>query len=270
MDQLSRNELRTLRALSHRRVRQRRGQVLVEGFRALGQAREAGVGIEFVALTPEAAGSPEGVELVARAAREGLPVRALEPHLCAEICATVTPPGVVALVRWSPLHRPDPDDLAQRLRSGAVHSVLALDAVADPGNAGTLVRTARAFGVTGIVFGRGAVDPTSPKVIRSSAGTILAVPCLAYGVDLPAFLEHLPRPEWSILRAETAGGDHRPAVATGGKWILLLGNEASGVSPGLREWGQAVSLPLAGGVESLNVAVAGGILLHVLTEGQKS
>jgi len=268
MEPLNRSKLRLLRGLRHRAVRRRRGLVVVEGLRAVEHALQADLPVAFVALTPDAARRPETAVLSERAREDGVDVYAIEPHHCAEICDTVTPAGLLALVSWAPPAATELDDIRTHLHDREITSVLALDAVTDPGNVGTLVRTAGAFAVGAVLFGRGTVDPMNPKVIRSSAGTILTLPGLFSGVELEALLDILPEDEWAVFRAEVSGGSDRPEQQDSRPWILLLGSEASGVRPELKRRGQALTIPQAGRVESLNVAVAGGILMYVLTQGQ--
>jgi len=240
MNPLSRNELRALRAE-----------------------------IEMIAVTPEAAGRPETAALLDRAEQRGIATRTIEPQRCTEVAGTVTPSGLLAMVRWSPRIDPEPGELVDILRQRGIERLLALDAVTDPGNAGTLVRTALAFGVGGVLFGRGSVDPTNPKVIRSSAGAILGVPLLVSTADLAGLVGGVQSAGWMIYRAEAAGGSTPRPDHGAARWLLLLGSEAAGVGEGLSEVGTALTLPLTAGVDSLNVAVAGGILLHVLTQGQR-
>lgn len=161
-----------------------------------------------------------------------------------------TPQGVIALVRprtWTP---------ADLLPEHAL--VLVLDRVQDPGNAGTLLRAAEGFGATGAILLRGSVHPFNPKCVRGSAGTIFRLPFLA-SVDETAALAMLDG-----LRMYAAAADADLPVAQsdfGTACGIVVGSEAHGVSPGIRAAATPVRIPVTG-IESLNAAMAGCILLY--------
>lgn len=207
----------------------------------------------------------EGIHLYEEALRSGLRVAALfavrswaeklpgaslvPEALMREMTSLDSPAGVIALV--------DPPEE----RSVARGVTLVLDAVQDPGNAGTILRSAEAFGVASVVALKGSVDLFSPKVLRASAGSVFRVP-LRRQVDWEA-LAGDPRPLYvSVVR-----GGLSPAEADWDEGALLvIGNEGKGVSEPLLRAGQAISIPTAG-VESLNAAVAASILIYEATRG---
>ena len=181
---------------------------------------------------------------------------------------TVTPPGVMAMVRWSPFRPETVEEALENIQTHAPRSLLLLDAIGDPGNLGTLLRTASGFGVQGVALGKGCVDITNPKVVRSAAGSFFAIPWVAEELELADLVAGLQERGRPIYRAE-AGGGHSPEELqerAGKAWALLLGSEAHGLQPGLRVFGTAVHLPVQPGTESLNAAVAGGILLYLLSQ----
>jgi TrmH family RNA methyltransferase len=136
--------------------------------------------------------------------------------------------------------------------------------VQDPGNAGTLIRTAVAFGLDAVLLGKGSVELANPKLVRATAGSLFQLPLVAERLDLVAVLRALLASGWHVLRAEVTS-DSPPALpAEGQPWVLLLGSEAHGLTDGLRTQGTPISIPMAGPAESLNVAVAGAILLYRL------
>jgi len=186
----------------------------------------------------------------------GIRVAVLPDALFQSLSGTETAQGVMALVQppaWS---------IEQLLRRHAL--VIVLDGLQDPGNAGTIVRAAEAFGATGVLFLKGSVNPHNPKTLRASAGSIFRVPYLP-GVDpalaRAALQQHrialyatVP-PRAGAAVASVADTDF--TVACG----LIIGNEARGVSSVLRSAAVDLSIPTVG-VESLNAAVAAGILLY--------
>src|SRR5262249_35352077 len=157
-----------------------------------------------------------------------------------------TPAGVLAVAR---LNRPRP--AAELL--AAAGRLLYLEAVQDPGNAGTLARTAWALGVEALLLGPGTADPTAPKVLRASAGPLIAMP-YAKDVRPEAFLDLAARSGHRVVVADAhEGADYRGAEL-GSRWCLVASNEGAGTSLPLGDPRiTAVRIPLERGAESLNV-----------------
>lgn len=153
-------------------------------------------------------------------------------------------------------------DLPKRVLAevlAATGPVLLLAGVNDPGNAGTLIRSAEAFGAAGVVFGRGGAEPYAPKVIRASMGSIFRLPVVQADADeLLAAGEASGRP---IVAADGEGDDLRSAGLPDNA-ILAIGNERRGVRDWLPRWDRAVRIPQRDATESLNAAVAGSIILY--------
>jgi TrmH family RNA methyltransferase len=142
--------------------------------------------------------------------------------------------------------------------------VVVLDGLQDPGNAGAIVRAAEAFGATGVLFIKGSASPHNPKTLRASAGSLFRVPCL-HGVDAALARAALEQNKVELY----AGVPARPGesvrsiaeVDFTGRCALIVGNEAHGVSEELRSAALGVFISTVG-VESLNAAVAAGIMLY--------
>jgi TrmH family RNA methyltransferase len=167
----------------------------------------------------------------------------VEPKLLADVSELAHPARVIAVFRR--------DDLRREVPSGKLQLGLALWQVADPGNVGTLIRTADAFGAF-VALSSGCADPTSPKALRGSAGAIFRVPLLDFD-DAPA-----PR---VALVAE--GGQALNEVELGERVTFVLGAEREGVPDDVLARCDAVaSIPMAGRAESLNVGVAGALALY--------
>jgi RNA methyltransferase, TrmH family len=215
------------------------GLALAEGPHLLDEAERSGLEIGAV-IRSESYQGPD-----AAAAR----VVTVPDPVFAQITSTETPQGVLALVRlpaWSL------DDVFR-----GTPLVIALDGIQDPGNAGAIVRAAEAFGATGAVFLKGSVSPYNPKCLRASAGSTFRLPFVA-GLDESAVLDRsgvaiyaaAPRAALPLWEAKLA----QPC-------ILVIGGEGVGVRPELAARATAVSIPTTT-VESLNAAVAAGILLY--------
>ena len=186
----------------------------------------------------------------------GIKVAVLPDSLFQSISGTETAQGVMALVR------PPEWKLEQLFRGCPL--VVVLDGLQDPGNAGAILRAAEAFGATGVLFVKGTVSPHNPKTIRASAGSVFRVPCF-YGMD--AVLARAALQQNHVeLYASVPARAAAPARALADVDFtrpcgLVIGNEARGVGSVLRAAAHDVSIPTVG-VESLNAAVATGILLY--------
>jgi RNA methyltransferase, TrmH family len=186
----------------------------------------------------------------------GIQVAVLPDALFQSLSGTETSQGVMALVK------PPAWDLEQLFRGRPL--VVILDGLQDPGNAGSIVRAAEAFGATGVLFLKGAVSPYNPKTLRASAGSLFRLPFLPVvdpALARAALAQH--RVELYAGLPARNGGAVRPlekADLTRGCG-LVIGNEAHGVSAEWLAAAEGLSIPTTG-VESLNAAVAAGILLY--------
>jgi len=249
---VTRARLALYRSLSRARVRREEGLYLVEGRRLVTEAIDSGAPLATVLVTEEFVGTREGAGLAALAAETGIPVEAIPTKELQRIADTKTPQGVVGIV----LARE-----SEERRLGDEGLVLALDGVADPGNAGTLIRAADAFAARAILFGPGSADPFHPKTLRAAMGSSFHVPIYRTGVlhdDLDTM-----RAGGARVYAATLDGEDLYRVNT--DWpcrVLVLGSEAHGVSRPVRDVADyEVTVPCPGRAESLNVAMAGAIAL---------
>lgn len=233
--------LRAAADLLRARERRARGLHLAEGPTVVAEALAHGDVVELFA-------TPEHDDLEA-----GTVPRLRAPAgILARLSDAVTPPGVVAVVRT-------PDTAAAVPPEG---TVLVLDGVADPGNVGTLVRSAAALGATAVVVVEPSADPFGPKSVRASAGTCYRLPVLRRP-DLTTTAAELRATGRQVLGL--AAGTGAPVATLAGRRdvALVLGSEAHGVSDRSVPDGW-VHVPMPGAVESLNVAAAGAIALHAL------
>ena len=240
---------KALRALRERKARAETGRFLVEGEVMIGEALGCGLAIHEVIADEDHA------EAAARLEAQGAKVYLAPRSLLEAVCDTKTPQGICAA-----FDQPLPLPISE-----APNRVVALDGTQDPGNVGTIWRTADAAGFQGVLFGEGCADPLSPKVQRAAMGSGFRVPFMQPG-DLPEALAALRQRGYAVIASDLHGADfyHRPDP--GEKLVLVIGNEARGISEATRAAAtMLVKLPMRGGAESLNAAVAAGIMMYELT-----
>ena len=190
-----------------------------------------------------------------------VPYEIVEDEVFDAMAETVTPQGVLAVVRM-------PEYSLETMVENAGTLVL-LENLRDPGNLGTIIRTAEAAGVSGVILSRESVDIYNPKVIRSTMGAVYRVPFL-YVDDFPKLLRELRSKEVRLLAAHLKGKKTFDRADYSGKVGILIGNEANGLSEEASELAnEKVLIPMAGSVESLNAAVAAALLMYEAFRKQK-
>jgi TrmH family RNA methyltransferase len=210
------------------------GLAVAEGPHLLQEAIRSGCQVDRVLIAEGATHRFDGAEVVA------------EP-VFKEIKGTEHSQGLLALVR-APVWKVE-DTLS------AVPLVVVLDGVQDPGNAGTIIRSAEAFGATGVILLKGSVDPWNAKCLRASAGSLFRIP-VAYGVPNLKGLDQL---KWYAAAGNAA--DTIDLVDWTRPSALFVGNEGGGIRRTVLEQCRAIRIPTTG-VESLNVAVAAAVILY--------
>ncbi len=254
MTRVTKKQLALLRSLDTRRGRDETGLFLAEGLRLCAEMASAGAPAELVLTTEAARAKPEVAAVLARFEAAGTAVVLGEPHDVERVSDTVHSQGIVAAARRR-------ETSPEALSFGARAVVVALDAVADPGNVGTVIRTAAWFGADAVLAGRGGADPLNPKVVRATMGGIFHLP-VCRDVDLGAALPALRRAGFRIAAADVDGAPEWRSWAASPRVALLLGGEARGIEPSLLAQADVrIAIPRRGAGESLNVAVTAGILL---------
>jgi TrmH family RNA methyltransferase len=213
--------------------------------------------IKGVLTAPQLDGAPRGTALRQAIADKGIEVSAVSEQEFRSAAETESPQGVLAIAEI-------PERKLDQFSGKTSVRLLVLDAVQDPGNVGTILRTAAALGADATVALPGTVDLWNAKVIRSSMGANFHHHCLHLQLaELEAFLTAENIPLWGA----DAGGKPIGDLAAPSRLALAVGNEGAGLSSSVRERvTQIVSLPISASVESLNVAVAAGNLLYQLSK----
>jgi TrmH family RNA methyltransferase len=239
--------VREVVALHRRRHREQTGLILLEGPKLLAEAVAAGIEIQVVFAT---VGDPDSAEAAAKAGAEFL---AVDDPVLRRMATTERPQSPVA-VAAAPGGALPPDG-----------HLLVSWGMGDPGNVGTLIRTAAAFGL-GSAAGPGTADPWSPKVLRAGAGAQLRTP-----PGRVETLEALRATGRRIAAAVPRGGEVPASLGSepgAADWAVLVGDEASGLPEDVIDRSDLrVSIPMPGGGESLNAAVAGAVIAYELACG---
>lgn len=253
---LTRTEARLLHALKNRSGRDKNDAFILEGVRVVEEALNAGIDLKFAVVSPALADSKRGAALAARL-ETNTEVRQSSESELRDVAETETPQGVLAVARMPHV------DLA-KFRAPARGVVLVLDAVQDPGNLGTLVRSADAFAAACVIALPGTVDYWNPKVVRAAAGATFHLPLISASEQ--DTWTWLTANGFAICGADMSGAEPA-ATEPGARVALVVGNEGSGLRKETRgHITHTLAIPMPGRAESLNVAVAAGILLYELSK----
>lgn len=229
------------KALKDRKGRRESGCFLVEGRKMVEEALASAFDVETV-LVQEGMELPDGLTM---------PVYELPAHVLAAVCDTKTPQGIAAVVRM-------------KEQSALGKHIVVLDGVQDPGNVGTIIRTADAAGLDGVLLSNQCADVFSPKVLRATMGSIFRMN-LRTTDDLPGELTKLREKGYSILSSQLDGTPFYERQDVAERFALIIGNEGNGVSEQVQQTAtHRVRLPMRGGAESLNAAIAAAIMMYEL------
>ncbi|MGN1030004.1 MAG: TrmH family RNA methyltransferase [Butyricicoccaceae bacterium] len=241
-----------LRLLRDRRYRSKQDEMVCEGPKMLAEALDSGIRVRTVLLET---GREADEALLARAQAQGAQLCAVTKSLLGELSGVETPQGLVFTCA-----RP----LSTVERLAGAQRLMLLDGLQDPGNLGTILRTADAFAADGVILCEGCVDPASPKVVRATMGAVFRIPIvscplaqaaeLVRGLGLPLYATALAQDSVPLSRVPL------------GKAAVIIGNEGRGVSAqALELCDRKIIIPMRGRAESLNASVAASIVLYEMT-----
>ena len=239
--------------LKQKKYRTQRRLFLAEGLRTTEEAVAARAAQSVFYVPEEYLASARMQRLLERAAADNVRLYAVSAAVMKRIADTETPQGIVAVCRMQE------QELPQLLAQGRL--LLVLDRVSDPGNMGTMLRTADAAGAGGVVLLAGSADVYAPKTVRSAMGSLFHVPVVT-GLSEADFVRAARQAGYELLITALDGADSLYKADLRGRLAFVMGNEAGGVSAGLlAQADKRIFIPMQGQAESLNVAVAAGIVM---------
>jgi TrmH family RNA methyltransferase len=243
------------RDLGRRKAREKHSLFVAEGVRSVEELLRSGLKVRGVLVAPQLSSAPRGQALRNRLEETRVEVAELSEKDFRSAAETESPQGVIAIGEIPPRS-------LDTLKIPPKCRLLILDGIQDPGNVGTILRTAAALGATGTIALAGTVDLWNPKVIRSSMGAQFRHTAFhADWGDVSAFLDRQRIELW----ATDASGIPLSETQLAPRLAIAFGNEGSGLGQEIRAKAQrAIALPITASIESLNVAVAAGIILYEL------
>jgi RNA methyltransferase, TrmH family len=257
--------LKAARRLTKRAFRQRERAFLAEGPQAVAEAFHCGARVTDLFVTAPARSRHH--DLAAEIAAAGIPVHVVSGEIMDELAQTVTPQGLLAVCDFV-------DVPLAEVTAGKQPALVALLAnVRDPGNAGTVLRTADAAGAHAVVFADASVDPYNGKCVRASAGSLFHLPVVA-GASLGEAAGALRQAGLRIVAADGRAGspldDPGVQARLAGPTAWMFGNEAWGLPPELVALAdEPVAVPIYGRAESLNLAAAAAVCLYASARAQR-
>jgi TrmH family RNA methyltransferase len=258
--------LKAARRLTKRAFRQRERAFLAEGPQAVAEAFRFGARITDLFVTAHARTRHQ--DLIAEITAAGIPVHVVNGEIMDELAQTVTPQGLLAVCGFVDVPLAD-------ITAGTTPAIVALLAnVRDPGNAGTVLRTADAAGAHAVVFADASVDPYNGKCVRASAGSLFHLPVVA-GASLTEAVSALRQAGLRIVAADGRAGrpldDPEVQARLAGPTAWMFGNEAWGLPPELVALAdEPVAVPIYGRAESLNLAAAAAVCLYASARAQRA
>ena len=274
IESLTNPKIKLAAQLAKRMARDKTGKFLAEGVRLAEMAAASDWDVGYALVTPHAAGEPRAAAVIATLEENGVPVALVPESVYQKAGDTQTPQGLLLVLAQK---QRSLDDLARLTKTSVSPTGTAtagasaaaqppcyvvLDRIQDPGNLGTILRTADAAGMAGLILLKGTTDIYSPKVVRAAMGSLFHLPVVS-GVTEEAFLS-FARESGLCLYATALDAKARPYDAADftGPTAIVFGNEGQGVSEPLLASSETLYIPMYGGAESLNVAVSTAIVLY--------
>lgn len=233
--------------LKSKKYRDKSGEYIIDGLRIVKHALELNNIVKYIIVSEEFRKTDHYFEI--SDLLEDIKVYIVHKNMMSEFSETESPQGIIAVI----------EKVEKNIKE--LGSVLILDRIQDPGNIGTLIRTADASGFETVIISKGSTDPYSQKALRSSMGSIMNLN-LKFSEDLIEDIKSMQSDGYKIYSAALENGVDYKQINYNNKKSLIIGNEANGIDKEILELSdQSVFIPMHGKVESLNASIAGGILM---------
>ena len=244
------------------------GLVLIETVRLAEEALRSGAAIHKLLICSSTGGrnSTPRVRSLLKKLRAGTEVCEVASEVFQGLASTETPQGILALARVPSWREQDLFPSGPPLLSPLVLVVAGLQ---DPGNLGTVLRSAEAFGVTGVILTRSTVSPCNAKVVRATAGALFRIPMLR-GLTAAEAVTLLRRRRVRLFSSVVGGNKRLPDIDFSGPIAVAIGSEGAGLPPEISAAGRRLTIPMAPVVESLNAAAAAAVILYEIARQRNS
>ncbi len=254
---LSKQQLKHLTALTHKKYRQLFQEFLIEGIKLCEEALNADFQFLSLCFCTDDSDFSRQTEIIRICESRKIPVYETSAANLKRLSDTVQTQGIIGHIRSREFS-------IESIKFSSNSLLVAVENLADPGNLGTIIRTADWFNAQAVILDKNSVEWQNPKVVRASMGSIFHLPIIV-AEDLQSLFLRLKSLSFSIIGTSLNGQSLTKITTIPARKLLILGNESHGLSPELQKMVDfLITIPGAGKAESLNVAVAGGILMHFL------
>jgi len=259
--------IKKIKSLKVKKYRELNGLFFIEGKRFVEEALLSGADIEHIIVSREMEKDTEISRLITMGREKAKEIIAVSQNVLNEISDTTTPQGILAVVKMKKYSLEDivpeeNDNLCDNIKENPCRHYVILDGIQDPGNMGTIIRTADAAGFNGVIVSKGCVDLYNPKVLRSTMGSVFHIP-VYFSDDLAETLDKLKSRAVKIYASHLNATKNYYEVDMTRNAAIIIGSEANGISDISVEMAdELIKIPMPGKAESLNASVAAGLLMY--------
>jgi len=262
MQNLSKEKLKKIYKLKTEKGREKEGKFLIEGLHLCEEALFSFWEVELLLFSLEFIRSARGKKLLEEFRERGIGLFSIKRKDMEKLAHTKTPQGIMGVVNKK-------EFFLEKTFLKKATFLLGLDNIRDPGNLGTIIRTADAAGTDGVLLSKGCVELYNPKVVRSTIGSVFHLPVIEK-LELKDIILELKSSGFKIFASEVRRGKDYIKINYPEKICLLIGSEASGIDKEVLHLAdERIKIPIYGKAESLNASVAAGILLYEMVRKKK-
>lgn len=245
--------VKEVKSLHLKSNRDKLGEFFVEGLRIVEDALQSRAFVEFAVVSESGLEKEEIRSMAQHLMEHGVLAYSVSDRIYKELSDTETPQGILAVIK-----KPR-NTFNKTIKDGQFY--ILLENIQDPGNMGTIIRTADAAGASGVIVSKGSVDVYNPKVLRSTMGSIFHLPIIKSD-NLEETITELKNHDFNILAAHLDGNTNHFDVNMRHKTAIVIGNEANGISQAVTNQCQLIKIPMLGKSESLNASVSAAVIIY--------